>query len=283
MIQAGALDALDGHRAQLSALLDQALREASLQQEEAASGQVSMFGGLMAGDTRMHAPLPLPNVAAWTESERLAKEKEALGFYTSGHPLEPYRTECELFATHTTADLKAWNAEPMTLAVVVTGIKRQISKRSGSEFARLTVEDFSGSAEVMVFPEKWSVLSDQVKTDIPILLKGAYLWRDQDSDNASFVVESVMRLAELRASGQVIISIDLKRDPTLDPGVMKDVRSIAESFPGSAPLELYYSDGNGLRARLRSRSLTLAVNNTALKDLRSLLGNDAVRLQRGNK
>jgi DNA polymerase-3 subunit alpha len=281
LIHAGALDALEGHRAQQFALLDQALREASLQQEEAASGQVSMFGST--ADIRAHTPLVLPNIAPWSESERLAKEKEALGFYTSGHPLEPFSTECELFATHKTTDLKAWSAEPMTLAVVVTAIKRQISKRSGTEFARLTVEDFSGAAEVMVFPEKWQVLADQVKTDIPILLKGGYLRRDQDSDNASFVVESVTKLAELRASGQVMISIDLKRDPTLDPLLMKDVRAIAESFPGTAPLELTYGDGNGLRVRFRSRSLTLAVNNTALNDLRSLLGSDAVRLQRGNK
>ncbi|MFN2603927.1 MAG: DNA polymerase III subunit alpha [Gemmatimonadaceae bacterium] len=283
LIQAGALDALGGHRAQLFAALDQVLREASLKQEEIASGQVSMFGSIMGDNGQTHHPLVLPPIATWTESERLAKEKETLGFYISGHPLEPYRVECELFSTHKAADLKGWLADPMTLAVVVTGIRRQMSKRSGSEFARLTVEDFSGSAEVMVFPEKWSVLSDQVKTDVPILLKGGYLRRDETSDNATFVVESITRMAELRASGQVMISIQLSRDPTRDPEIMRDVRSIAESFPGTAPLELTYSDGNGLRARLRSRTLTLAVNNTALNDLRSLLGSDAVRLQRGSK
>ncbi len=283
LIQAGAVDALGGHRAQLFAALDQVLREASLKQEEIASGQVSMFGSIITDDGQTHHAVALPSVTTWTESERLAKEKETLGFYISGHPLEPYRVECELFSTHKAADLKGWIAEPMTLAVVVTGIRRQMSKRSGSEFARLTVEDFSGSAEVMVFPERWSVLSDQVKTDIPILLKGGYLRRDETSDNATFVVESITRMAELRASGQVMISIQLTRDPTRDPEVMRDVRSIAESFPGTAPLELTYSDGNGLRARLRSRTLTLAVNNTALNDLRSLLGSDAVRLQRGSR
>jgi DNA polymerase-3 subunit alpha len=283
LIQAGALDALGGHRAQFFGALDQVLREASLKQEEIASGQVSMFGSIMSDNGQTHQPLVLPPVATWTESERLTKEKETLGFYISGHPLEPFRVECELFSTHKAADLKGWVADPMTLAVVVTGIRRQMSKRSGSEFARLTVEDFSGSAEVMVFPEKWSVLSDQVKTDVPILLKGGYLRRDETSDNATFVVESITRMAELRASGQVMISIQLTRDPTRDPEIMRDVRSIAESFPGTAPLELTYSDGNGLRARLRSRTLTLAVNNTALNDLRSLLGSDAVRLQRGSK
>jgi len=65
--------------------------------------------------------------------------------------------------------------------------------------------------------------------------------------------------------------------------MMRELRSIVEAYPGTVPLEVEYSDGNGLRARLRSRTLTLAVNNTALNDLPSLLGSDAVRLQRGSK
>ena len=64
---------------------------------------------------------------------------------------------------------------------------------------------------------------------------------------------------------------------------MRELRSIVEAYPGSVPVEVEYSDGNGLRATLRSRTLTLAVNQTALGELRSLLGNDSVRLQRGSR
>jgi DNA polymerase III subunit alpha len=134
-----------------------------------------------------------------------------------------------------------------------------------------------------VFPEKWSALSDHIKSDVPVLLKGGYPRRDQDADNPSFVVESVTKLAELRANGQVMIAIELKKDPTRVVSTMQDLRSIVEAYPGTLPLEVQYSDGNGLRATLRSRSLTLAVNTTALGELRSLLGNDAVRLQRGSR
>jgi DNA polymerase-3 subunit alpha len=284
LIQAGALDALGGHRAQYMTALDAALREASLHQEEIASGQVSMFGVPESnGSSAQSTQQMLPNVAPWSESVRLAKEKEILGFYTSGHPLEPFTTECELFSTHKVADLGKWTPEPMALCVVVTAIKRQVSKRSGSEFARLTIEDFSGSGEVLVFPEKWSTLSDHVKTDIPILLRGGYARRDQDADNPSFVAESVTQLAELRGNGQVMISITLKKDPSRVPTTMAELRTIVEAYPGTVPLEVNYSDGNGLRATLRSRSLTLAVNNTVLSELRSLLGTDSVRLQRGSK
>ena len=283
LIQSGALDSLGGHRAQYMTVLDTALREASLQQEEFSSGQVSMFGSASGSTAKQHVQQTLPNIAPWTESIRLAREKEILGFYTSGHPLEPFTTECELFSTHKVSDLGKWSPDPMSLCVVVTAIKRQLSKRTGAEFARLTIEDFSGSTEVLVFPEKWSALADQVKTDVPILMRGGYARRDQDADNPSFVVESVTKLAELRANGQVMISIELRKDPSRMPATMQELRSIVEAYPGTVPLEVEYSDGNGLRATLRSRSLTLAVNSTALGELRSLLGNDSVRLQRGSK
>ena len=101
-----------------------------------------------------------------SDSERLTKEKEILGFYISGHPLEPFRLEIELFATHTVSELGRWTSDPIALGVVVTAVKKQISKRSGAEFARLTVEDFSGSSEVLVFPEAWTMLADRVKTEL---------------------------------------------------------------------------------------------------------------------
>ena len=110
LVAAGACDSLGGHRAQLLAALDHAISEAALQQEEAERGQGSLFGDLL-GDTsdtpsgNSRPSASLPNIPAWTESERLQREKELLGFYISGHPLEPHRTECELFASHTVSQL----------------------------------------------------------------------------------------------------------------------------------------------------------------------------------
>ena len=150
-------------------------------QEEAEHGQGSLFGDF--GDTGSEAaasgtpatPPALPPTPAWSESERLQREKELLGFYISGHPLDPFRTECELFASHTVAQLGRWTPEPVTIGVVVTAIKRQVSKRSGAEFARLTVEDFSGSSEVLVFPEAWAVIAERVRPDVPLLHQGRLL------------------------------------------------------------------------------------------------------------
>ncbi|MEP6729036.1 MAG: hypothetical protein ABJE10_00295, partial [bacterium] len=287
LIASGALDGLDGHRAQYWSALDSAMQESSLQQQEKAMGQVSLFGGPSDDiGAEAHAPRMLPNVAPMAESERLTREKEILGFYISGHPLEPFRVECELFANHTVSQLGKWTPEVMALGVVVTAIKRQTSKRSGAEFARLTVEDFSGSSEVLVFPESWGLLADRVRADVPVLMKGGYSKRDQDAEVPTFIVESVTPFAELRLNGQVSISIELTMGDSLSPDAINDVRAVidahATSHSGAPPLELRWSDGNGTRARLKSRSLRLAATQAALTDLRALLGNERVRLVRGS-
>jgi DNA polymerase-3 subunit alpha len=288
LIASGALDGLGGHRAQYWSALDAAMQESSLKQQEREMGQVSMFGGPADGAVAgaSHAPRTLPNVAPMAEPERLTREKEILGFYISGHPLEPYRVECELFATHTVSQLGKWTPEPLSMGVVVTAIKRQISKRSGAEFARLTVEDFSGSSEVLVFPESWGLLADRVRSDVPVLMKGGYSKRDQDADSPTFIVESVTPFAELRLNGQVSIAIELALGDAVTAEVMGDVRAVidahATSHSGAPPLELRWNDGDGTRARLKSRSLRLAATQAALTDLRALLGTERVRLVRGS-
>jgi DNA polymerase-3 subunit alpha len=285
LIASGALDGLGGNRAQYWSALDSAIQEASLKQQDAATGQGFLFGGPVS-DAAPQGPRALPNVAPMAEHERLTREKEILGFYISGHPLEPYRVECELFATHTVSQLGTWTAEPMALGVVVTAIKRQTSKRSGADFARLTVEDFSGSSEVLVFPESWAVLGDQIRTDVPVLMEGAYSKRDQGAESPTFIVQKVTPFAKLRLDGKVSVAIELAAGGSVTPDVMEDVRAVIDAHAtphtGAPPLELRWIDGDGTRARLKSRSLRLAATQAALTELRALLGDERVRLVRGS-
>jgi DNA polymerase-3 subunit alpha len=285
LIHAGALDNLDGHRAQYAAALDGAMQHASLTQAEQATGQGSLFGELMGTPTDGAGPAQispvLPNIPPFSEGERLTQEKAILGFYISGHPLEPFRAECELLASHTVAQLGSWTPEPMAIGGVITAVRRQLSKKSGAEFARLVVEDFAGSAEVLVFPEAWAALSDRVKTDVPVLIKGGYSRRDQDAENPTFIVESITRLAELRATGQFAVALDLDPESGLPAAVMRDIRAVADAHPGSAPLELRWRGKDGTPARLRSASLKLSTAGPALLELRALVGPERVRLVRG--
>ena len=196
--------------------------------------------------------------------------------------MREHRAEAELLASHQVSALGAWTDQPMTLACVITAVRRQISKKSGNEFARLTVEDFSGATEVLVFPEAWAAIQDRIVSDVPVLLKGGYGRRDQGADNPTFIVESVTRLAELRTTGQITVAIDLQPDQGLSAGVLTDVRAVVEAHPGSSPLEVRWRGTDGTFARMRSASLTLSPASRALIELRALLGPERVQLVRGS-
>jgi len=135
---------------------------------------------------------------------------------------------------------------------------------------------------VLVFPEAWTLLADRIRADVPVLLKGGYSRRDQDADTPTFIVESVTPFAELRATGNVAVSIELAAGAQISADVMHDVRETVSAHAGSSPLELRWQDATGGTARLRSRSLRIAVTNSALNDLRALLGSERVRLVRGS-
>jgi DNA polymerase-3 subunit alpha len=257
------------------------MQDAQAAQAELLSGQGSLFGDGGAADTAKEFRRPLPAIPPFTEAERLTREKEILGFYTSGHPLEPFRAEAELFATHPVAKLGGWTGDAMALACVITAIKRQVSKKSGAEYARLVLEDFSGTAEVLVFPEAWAAMSARVRTDIPVLVRGAYARRDEAADNPTFVVENVQPLAELRANGQIAVAIELA-ERLLPTAAMADVASVVMTHPGAAPLEIRWNAADGAVTRWRSRSLKVAASGPALGELRALLGDERVRLVRGN-
>jgi DNA polymerase-3 subunit alpha len=277
LVAAGACDSLGGHRAQLVAALDQALAEAQLKQQEIAAGQVSLFGEHVAA---LPTEPVLPEVEPWSEAERLAREKEIIGFFISGHPLERFRELVALLGTRTTATLGTWSEHPVALAAVVTQVKRQISKKTGKEYARLTVEDFHGTAEALVFPDAWSKLNQAVRSDAAMLLTGGYSTRDRGEEVAPFVVEGARDLAEFETSGELGVAIHWASPRPPRTEALSAAARVCEAHPGPAPLYIDWSDGNGTRVRLRSRRLRVQPIADTLRALRELFGPDAVSLTR---
>src|SRR5881296_39861 len=274
VIDAGACDSLGGHRAQLVAALDAAFGEAQARQQERQSGQHALFGE---ATTVPRPPSPLPDVPPWTEHDRLAREKGVLGFFISGHPLAKYRAEVELFGTRTTATLGQWSDQRVAIAALVTVVKRQISKRTGAEYARLTLEDFHGTAEALVFPEAWAKLNDVIHADGAYLLTGGYIPRDRGEEQAPFIVDSARSLDDLKPSGAIGVALRWTANTRPDPETARAIAALCASHPGPAPVLLEYG-GNGTEARLRSRSLRVAVADDLLAALRELLGAERVQL-----
>jgi DNA polymerase-3 subunit alpha len=272
-VAAGACDGLGGHRKQLCEALESALGEAQLKQQERDAGQESLFGE--SAPTR-ERPATLPDVPPWTEAERLAKEKEVIGFFISGHPLERFRDEVELFGTRTTATLGEWSEHQVDVAAVVTAVKRQISKKTGKEYARLVLEDFHGTAEAIVFPEAWAKLNQTILPDSAILLTGGYSDRDRGEDRAPFIVESARPLDDLKRTGAVALSLRWRMTGAPEPSAVKAAAALCSAHPGPTPLYIEWSDGNGESVRLRARRVRVAAEEDLVRALRDLLGTDSV-------
>jgi DNA polymerase-3 subunit alpha len=285
LVAAGACDSLGGHRKQLIEVLEPALAEAQLLNQEREAGQGSLFGGGGVGEDGKDGAASgssfsdlsvLSDLPPWTEAERLAKEKEVLGFFISGHPLERYREEVELFGSRTTATLGEWGEQQVNVAAVVTGVKRQISKKTGKEYARLVLEDFHGTAEAIVFPDAWAKLNQTILPDSALLLTGGYSDRDRGEDQAPFIVEAARELSDLKASGAVALSLRWRSPSAFQPAALKAVAALCSAHPGPTPLYIEWSDGNGEAVRLRSRRVRVAAEDDLVRALRDLLGSESV-------
>jgi DNA polymerase-3 subunit alpha len=290
---AGACDSF-GHRAQILEGLEIMIREAQLRAEERISGQASLFDTFGASDT---APLPrqepiLPDLAPWTESERLTREKEILGFFISGHPLERYREEVRVFEGVNTANLVEYRDQKVEVACVVTGISRQVSRKTGGEWGRLTVEDFHGTAMVLAFGDVWEQYHDLLVQDAPVLIRGTVSGRERDEDAPPIFLDDVVPLGALVDGGSLGVELRLTPAITEIESVTAAVR-IFKEHPGRSPLYVRWSpasaeleNGNGTGReergveRFRSRTLNVNPNQVLIEELRELFGVEGVRLIR---
>jgi DNA polymerase III subunit alpha len=282
LILSGACDqftAPPGHRAQLMEGLDHIIREAQLRHEERASGQASLFDlGGPAGAAPERPEPQLPDVPRWAESERLAREKEILGFFISGHPLEKYRDEVRVFEQVNTSTLRQFRDQKVELACVVTAVSRQVSRKNGAEWGRLTVEDFYGTASVLAFGDVWEQYHDLLTQDAPVLLRGTVSGRDRDEDAPPIFLDSVVPLAQLRAGGTLAVEVALPDGAPAD-SVGRAAR-VFEANPGPSALQVTVARSGTEMVRLRSRSITVMPNETLLRELRELFGTERIRLVR---
>ena len=285
LIDAGACDSLGGHRAQHVAALEHAFAEAQVRQAEREAGQGALFGDEAPVP---RPPSPAPEVPAWTEQERLTREKAVLGFFISGHPLAKYRNEVELFGSRTTATLGSWSDQKVTIGAVVTVVKRQVSKKTGAEYARLVLEDFHGTAEALVFPEAWARLNAVIRPDAALLLTGSHSLRDRGEEAAPFIVEQVRPLEDLLSGGHIGIALRWTAASPPDPDATRAVAALCAAHPGPAPVIVEWdrdapeSGAEVATVRLRSRRLRVDPNAELIGALKSVFGTDRVHLVRAS-
>jgi len=278
LITAGALDSF-GYRSQLLAGLDTAYSEISARKAEEEAGQASLFG---AGDAALEVKDPgLPNVPEWSEQERLKREKEALGFFISGHPLDRYADVVRAFDGVNTANLKDHLGRSLDLACVVTKVQRQISRRDNSEWGKVTVEDFHGTATVLAFKDNWQKYKETLQQDAVVLISGKVSGRERDEEDPPIFLDDAVPLEGVSNSGQLALQIEFPVGAELDEQVFARAKEVVVAHPGTAPLELRLGVDNGAPAPiLRSRTLKADPSPETMEALQEMFGKARVRLVR---
>jgi len=202
LIKAGAMDGLEGTRSQKFAAVESAMEGGQRAWRDRESGQVGLFGEIL--EDTPHAA-PLPNVPDWTEKDKLAGEKELLGFWVTGHPLDRYADKVAELATHDSSSLEGLekNAE-VKLCAVLTGITRKRNK-DGKPWAAMTIEDRAGSLEAMVFTTSYERLAPFIVEDQAVLIRGLVL--PEENTQPKISVQDIVPLDNARVDLPSVISI----------------------------------------------------------------------------
>jgi DNA polymerase-3 subunit alpha len=203
LIRAGAMDSLEGTRAQLFAAIDAAIESGQRVWRDKLSGQEGLFGDLLGGESPAEAPLP--QVPDWTPKEKLAGEKEMIGFYVTGHPLDDYQDKVSELATRDSSNLEGLQkGDEVALCGVLTGIQRR-RNREGKPWASLQLEDRGGSIELMVFTTQYERLASSLVEDQAVLVRGTALPEENAPPKIS--VQDIVPLDNARVSLPALISI----------------------------------------------------------------------------
>ncbi|MCS3657768.1 DNA polymerase III subunit alpha [Salinibacter ruber] len=287
LAQAGALDDLEGHRAQLMEIMDKAVRYGQKVQHDRMAGQNSLFGN---GDAGTEAMQPgLPDVETWAKSQRLKEEHEVLGFYVSGHPLDEYRAEADAFATahfgepdqleqviEQAAGGDGRNRGPVrTFCGIITEVDRNTTK-SGKPIAFATIEDFTGQGEMVIFSSILDRVQPYLEVDNVVLAKGNVEVRGGTVKVLAKDLTPMWKVREQMVS-EVILTVDLDQ---VMPDELQTFRQLCERTEGNCTL--YFDvDAPELRGQERLRSRAYVVEPTAefMRGAQRIFGPDNIALK----
>jgi DNA polymerase-3 subunit alpha len=212
LVKAGAMDSLlpesagsvASRRARLFAAVDRAIENGSRHQRDRDKGQSQLFGGGDGEETS--AAAALPDIPAWTEVQQLAGEKEALGLYMSGHPLDRFGEALKAFGARRIADLTASEAD-VWVGGIVSGL-RPLKTKKGDRMAVFMLDDVAGTVEVVVFPETFAKHGGLVECDSMLLVRGKL---EKDDESARIVATELMPIAALKEKTTREVVIHLRQ------------------------------------------------------------------------
>jgi len=292
LIKSGAADCF-GTRAQLMAAVDKAMERAQKTQRDLAAGQHGLFAGLsgvfdgspaetIAGDM-------LPSVADWDENQRLQAEKEVLGFFVSGHPLDKYAEKLRNLNVVDTAGALEMRPAPgsggrrrngeaentIAIAGVIAGLKVGKSKRSGEMYAQASLEDTVGKIDLICFSKDYARLAESLKIEVPVLVKGTLRADDEESaPKLSVVSIQALEDVKVRLPQNVRIRVPLE---SADEATLGSLRDIIVDAPGPGRLMIDLERKGEYCVMLEPDGFSVAADRGFIERAEELLGRGTVQ------
>ncbi len=286
LIKAGALDSL-GTRGQLNAAVDKAMERAQKTQRDAAQGQSGLFG--LFDDSHAHARDmdALPAAADWEEGERLANEKEVLGFFVSGHPLDKYAEKIRnLMGVISVAEAlerkpaeRRWGgqqdpADEIQVAGIIHGLRVQKTRRDSKLYGQASLEDATGKIELIAFPRDYERLADQLKIEAPVLVRGTI---SGDEDSAPKIsVSGIQPLEAVQVKLPTGIRIRINMDRATEE-MLAGLKSAADAAPGPGKVMLHLEKKGEYAVIMEPEGMSVAADRGWVERVEEIVGKGTVQ------
>jgi DNA polymerase III subunit alpha len=286
LIKAGALDSL-GTRAALSAAVNKAMERAQKAQKDAEFGQTGLFGLFDEVPVNGHKGDDLPHVPDWEESVRLTNEKDVLGFFVSGHPLDKYAEKIRNLpaiipiseAIERKPAERRWGkdsdpGDEIQVAGIIHGLRVQKSKRDQKLYAQASLEDASGKIDLICFARDYERLCDQLKIEAPVIIRGTIMKEEEAAPKIS--ISGVQSLEEVQVKLPTGIRIRINLDRASDD-ILAALKSAAAAAPGPGKVMLHLERKGEYAVILEPEEMSVAADRGWIERVEELTGKGSVQ------
>ncbi len=234
LIKSGSFDSLGAKRSQLTAIIEKAMEMAKAVQRDKQSGQMSLFSVAPETQAAQSIEIPLPDIAEWSERQRLGYEKETVGFYLSGHPLDNHLDDIRSIVDTEIHQLSKMNDNlPVRVGGIIKSCRHHRSKK-GDPMAFLEIEDVRESTEVIVFPNAFAHCGRHLENTGPVIVQGHI---QKGERGAKIIAESIYPLEEAREKYTELIRIKLRAEK-INREKLNNLKKILYQYHGNCPILL---------------------------------------------
>jgi DNA polymerase-3 subunit alpha len=277
LIKSGAFDSTGYKRTSLMDVLEDAMNRGQRIQQERESSQTSLFGTseILAVNCNGNGTDKMPDIPEWDDKLRLNFEKEALGFYITGHPLDRFMAEIKRFATTDTSAIDDIDDKSeVKLCGIVTSFKEHLTKR-GDRMGFITIEDLFGTIEVVILPNVFQQSVDLFRSEEPILLTGSF---EKGEKSNKIIASSVQSLLALNERETRVIHIALQTERT-DKSELESLKDVLQKHNGTCHTRLHINIPEGVTAVIKLDDIRVAPTEALSMDVNRLLGYNAVTFE----